>query len=94
VNYEIRSKNRNVDHLTTKMNFMIEIIIYLVQNLSNKMIYRNLAKELNKNLAYRLSNIVSELFRGFLVRPRNRHKGKYKKYYLEKLQYRLVLNDN
>ena len=75
-------------------NKVSKITIYLVQNLSNKMIYRNLAKELNKNLVYRLTNIVSELFMGFLVRPRKRHKGKYKKYYLEKQQYRLVLDDN
>ena len=75
-------------------NKVSKITIYLVQNLSNKMIYRNLVKELNKNLVYRLTNVVSELFRGFLVRPRKRHRGKYKKYYLEKQQYRLVLDDN
>ena len=51
-------------------NKVSKLTIYLIKNLSNKMIYRNLAKEMNKNLVYRLTNIVSELFRGFLVRPR------------------------
>ena len=75
-------------------NEVSKITIYLIKNLSNKMIYRNLAKELNKNLVYRLINIVSDLFHEFLIRPRKKYKGKYKKYYLEKQQYILVLNDS
>lgn len=75
-------------------NKVSKLTIYLIKNLSNKMIYRNLAKEMNINLVYRLTHIVSDFFRGFLVRPRKKHKGKYKKYYLENQQYRLVLNEN
>ena len=52
---------------------LVKITLYLIKNL-NKMIYRSLAKELKWNLAYMLTNIVSELFNEFLIRLRERHK--------------------
>ncbi|MCF7918741.1 MAG: hypothetical protein K9N06_02375, partial [Candidatus Cloacimonetes bacterium] len=74
-------------------NEVSKITIYLIKQLGNKMIYRNLTKELKKNLAYRLINIVSYLFSLFKINPRRRYKGKYKKYYLKNQQYELALND-
>lgn len=74
-------------------NEVSKITIYLIKQLGNKMIYRNLTKEMKKNLAYRLINIVSYLFSLFKINPRRRYKGKYKKYYLKNQQYELALND-
>ena len=74
-------------------NKVSKIAIYLVKHVRNKMIYRCFNKEIKKNLSYRLTNVVSYLFGLFKLRSRKRYKGKAKKYYLEKQQLVMNLND-
>lgn len=73
-------------------NEVSKITTYFIKHLGNKMVYRNLVKEMKINLTYRLTDIVSRLFSLFRLKPRKRYKGKYKKYRLKNQQYELVLN--
>jgi len=57
-----------------------KMVNYLVKKLPGRMLYRNKVKELFKNLAYRLTDVVSYLFRLFAVRPRKKYGGYYQKY--------------
>lgn len=74
-------------------NEVSKITLYLIKHLKNKMIYRDLKKEIKLNLIYRLTNVVSYLFGLFRIRQRKRYKGRTKKYFLVKQQLVMNLDD-
>lgn len=54
--------------------------LYLVKKIPHRMLYRNKAKELAKNLQYRLTDVVSYLFGFFNLNPRKKYAGIFQKY--------------
>ncbi len=50
------------------------------KRLPERMLYRNLKKEINKNLYYRLTDTVSYLFGRFRLRTKQKYKGMHAEY--------------
>lgn len=73
-------------------NEVRKIAVYLIKRMPKFMIYRNFNKEINKNLSYKLTKVVSFLFGLFKLTPKRKYKGKSKKYYVKRQQFVLNLN--
>ena len=57
------------------------------------MIYRNFDEVKNINLTYGLTNLVSDLFRLFKIKKRNKYKDMYKKSNMKNQQFELMQAD-
>ena len=73
-------------------NEVRKIAVYLIKKMPGRMLYQNFNKEKNKNLYYRLTDSVSYLFGLFMLRPKQKYKGKHSKYIRKKSQ--LIINLN
>ena len=70
-------------------NEVSKITLYLVKRMPHKMLWRKNAKELFKNLIYRLTTVTSYLFGHFAVNPLKKYSSIYGKYYKNNLQITL-----
>ena len=73
-------------------NEVRKIAIYLIKKIPERMLYRNLNVEINKNMYYKLTNTVSYLFSLFLIKNKYRFKGKYHKIKQRNSQITINLN--
>lgn len=73
-------------------NEVRKIAVYLIKRLPERMLYRNFNKEIKKNLYYKLTNTVSNLFGFFQLKPKQKYKGIYLKNKIKNSQLTLNLN--